>query len=68
MPCVLQVPVPVFLPTTLQGAEQLIQTFKDLKRAAPSDPPEADKLSEAEVISDDEKPGTLMMSPLIHMR
>ncbi|XP_034002965.1 LOW QUALITY PROTEIN: zinc finger MYM-type protein 2 [Trematomus bernacchii] len=50
------VPVPVFLPTTLQGAEQLIQTFKDLKREAPSDPPEADKLSEAEVISDDEKP------------
>ncbi|KAK1902535.1 Zinc finger MYM-type protein 2 [Dissostichus eleginoides] len=50
------VPVPVFLPTTLQGAEQLIQTFKDLKREAPSDPPEADKLSEVEVISDDEKP------------
>ncbi|XP_034057340.1 zinc finger MYM-type protein 2 isoform X1 [Gymnodraco acuticeps] len=50
------VPVPVFLPTTLQGAEQLIQTFRYLKREAPSDPPEADKLSEAEVISDDEKP------------
>ncbi|KAI4805892.1 hypothetical protein KUCAC02_010487, partial [Chaenocephalus aceratus] len=50
------VPVPVFLPTTLQGAEQLIKTFRDLKREAPSDPPEADKLSEAEVISDDEKP------------
>ncbi|KAF3843518.1 hypothetical protein F7725_002367 [Dissostichus mawsoni] len=48
------VPVPVFLPTTLQGAEQLIQTFKDLKREAPSDPPEADKLSEVEGASREE--------------
>ncbi|XP_078142141.1 zinc finger MYM-type protein 2 [Centroberyx gerrardi] len=50
------VPVPVFLPTTLQGAEQIIQTISELKTKVPSDPLEADLLSMAEMIAEDQKP------------
>ncbi|XP_062287659.1 zinc finger MYM-type protein 2 [Scomber scombrus] len=50
------VPVPVFLPTTLQGAEQIIQTINELKTKVPSDPLEADLLSMAEMIAEDQKP------------
>lgn len=60
MCCPVQVPVPVFLPTTLQGAEQIIQTINELKNKVPSDPLEADMLSMAEVIAEDQKPGTLV--------
>ncbi|XP_026150725.1 zinc finger MYM-type protein 2 [Mastacembelus armatus] len=50
------VPVPVFLPTTLQGAEQIIQTISELKSKVPADPVEADLLSMAEMIAEDQKP------------
>ncbi|KAM9851019.1 zinc finger MYM-type protein 2 [Aulostomus maculatus] len=50
------VPVPVFLPTTLQGAEQIVQSINELKTKVPSDPREADLLSMAEVIAEDQKP------------
>uniref|UniRef100_A0A3Q0R6F4 Zinc finger MYM-type containing 2 n=1 Tax=Amphilophus citrinellus TaxID=61819 RepID=A0A3Q0R6F4_AMPCI len=53
------VPVPVFLPTTLQGAEQIVQTINDLKNKLPPDPLEADLISMAEVIAEDQKPGAL---------
>lgn len=52
-----QVPVPVFLPTTLQGAEQIVQTINELKNKVPSDPLEADLISMAEVIAEDQKLG-----------
>lgn len=48
-----QVPVPVFLPTTLQGAEQIIETINELKNKVPSD-----LLSMAEMITGDQKPDT----------
>uniref|UniRef100_A0A8C7CDA5 Zinc finger MYM-type containing 2 n=1 Tax=Oncorhynchus kisutch TaxID=8019 RepID=A0A8C7CDA5_ONCKI len=51
------VPVPVFLPTTLQGTEQIVQTMNKLKAKVPTDPHEAD-LSMAEMIAEDQKPGT----------
>uniref|UniRef100_A0A8C3ALL3 Zinc finger MYM-type containing 2 n=1 Tax=Cyclopterus lumpus TaxID=8103 RepID=A0A8C3ALL3_CYCLU len=51
------IPVPVFLPTTLQGAERILQTIKELKNDVPSDPVEADLLSLAEMIAEDQKPG-----------
>lgn len=54
----IQVPVPVFLPTTLQGAELIVQTINELKTKVPSDPLEADLLSMAEMIAEDQKPGT----------
>ncbi|XP_040913037.1 zinc finger MYM-type protein 2 [Toxotes jaculatrix] len=50
------VPVPVFLPTTLQGAEQIVQTISELKNKVPSNPLEADLLSMAEMIAEDQKP------------
>uniref|UniRef100_A0A3Q3JWW1 TRASH domain-containing protein n=1 Tax=Monopterus albus TaxID=43700 RepID=A0A3Q3JWW1_MONAL len=50
------VPVPVFLPTTLQGAEQIIQTISELKTKVPSDPLEADLLSMAEMIAENQRP------------
>ncbi|XP_008279816.1 zinc finger MYM-type protein 2 [Stegastes partitus] len=51
------VPVPVFLPTTLQGAEQIVQTISELKnKVLPSDPAEADLLSTAEVVTEEQKP------------
>ncbi|XP_029314566.1 zinc finger MYM-type protein 2 [Cottoperca gobio] len=49
------VPVPVFLPTTLHGAEQILQTLIELKHAMPSDSLEADMLSMAEMIAEDQK-------------
>ena len=52
--------MPVFLPTTLQGAEQIIQSISELKNKVPSDPLEADLLSMAEMIAEEQKPGTLM--------
>uniref|UniRef100_A0A3B4Z321 Zinc finger MYM-type containing 2 n=1 Tax=Stegastes partitus TaxID=144197 RepID=A0A3B4Z321_9TELE len=55
------VPVPVFLPTTLQGAEQIVQTISELKnKVLPSDPAEADLLSTAEVVTEEQKPGGLI--------
>lgn len=60
MSCPVQVPVPVFLPTTLQGAEQIVQTIRELKNKVPSDPLEADMISMADVIAEDQKPGTFM--------
>uniref|UniRef100_A0A674D3R1 Zinc finger MYM-type containing 2 n=1 Tax=Salmo trutta TaxID=8032 RepID=A0A674D3R1_SALTR len=51
------VPVPVLLPTTLQGTEQIVQTINKLKAKVPTDPHEAD-LSMAEMIAEDQKPGT----------
>ncbi|XP_029936288.1 zinc finger MYM-type protein 2 [Myripristis murdjan] len=55
------VPVPVFLPTTLQGAEQIVQTISELKTKVPSDPLEADLLSMAEMIAEDQKPDVKVM-------
>ncbi|XP_068593230.1 zinc finger MYM-type protein 2 [Cebidichthys violaceus] len=56
------VPVPVFLPTTLQGAEQIIQAIKELKNEVPSDPLEADLLSMAEMIAEDQKPDVKLVT------
>ncbi|XP_026231812.1 zinc finger MYM-type protein 2 isoform X2 [Anabas testudineus] len=50
------VPVPVFLPTTLQGSEQIIQTINELKHKVPSDPLEADLISMADMIAEEQKP------------
>lgn len=47
--------MPVILPTTLQGAEQIIETMNELKNKVPSD-----LQSTAPTIPEDQKPGTLM--------
>ncbi|XP_034417093.1 zinc finger MYM-type protein 2 [Cyclopterus lumpus] len=56
------IPVPVFLPTTLQGAERILQTIKELKNDVPSDPVEADLLSLAEMIAEDQKPDVKLVT------
>uniref|UniRef100_UPI0037E7DC43 zinc finger MYM-type protein 2 n=1 Tax=Semicossyphus pulcher TaxID=241346 RepID=UPI0037E7DC43 len=56
------VPVPVFLPTTLQGAEQIVQAINELKNKVPSDPLEADLISMAEVIAEDQKPDVKLVT------
>ena len=58
-----QVPVPIFLPTTLAGVEQIIQTISELKDEVPSDACEADLLAMAHVIAEDQKPATGSGSP-----
>ncbi len=50
-----QVPVPVFLPTTLQNAEQIVKTISELKAKVSSDPLEADLIAMAEVIAQEEE-------------
>ncbi|XP_053295434.1 zinc finger MYM-type protein 2 isoform X2 [Pleuronectes platessa] len=50
------VPVPIFLPTTLQGAEQIIQTIRDLKTKLASDSLEAELISLANMIAEEQKP------------
>lgn len=54
-----QVPVPVFVPTTLQGAEQIIESINELKSKVSSD-----LLSVAKTATEDQKPGTLMSEPV----
>ncbi len=53
--CFFQVPVPVFLPTTLQNAEQIVKTISELKAKVSSDPLEADLIAMAEVIAQEEE-------------
>lgn len=48
----------MFLPTTLQGADEIVQTINDLKNKSPSDSVEVDLISTTDVITDEQKPGT----------
>lgn len=50
-----QVPVPVFLPTTLQSAEHIVKTIDELKAKVPTDPLEADLIAMAEMIAEEDK-------------
>lgn len=47
--------MPVFVPTTLQGAEQIIESINELKSKAPSD-----LRSVAKAATEDQQTGTLM--------
>lgn len=52
--CLFQLPVPVFLPTTLHGAEQIVETISQLTRKeSPEQPPPT------ETVTEDKKPGML---------
>lgn len=51
----MQVPVPVFLPTTLENAEKIVETIEDIKRKVPSNPIEDDILAMAEMIAEAER-------------
>lgn len=41
----------------MQGADQILHTITELKAKVPTDPHEADLLSMAEMIAEDQKPG-----------
>lgn len=51
----LQVPVPMFLPTTLESTEKIVETIEELKVKIPSNPLEADILAMAEMIAEAEE-------------
>lgn len=53
--CCSQIPVPVFLPTTLQSAEHIVKTIDELKAKVPADPLEADLIAMAEMIAEEDK-------------
>lgn len=64
--CCSQIPVPVFLPTTLQSAEHIVKTIDELKAKVPSDPLEADLIAMAEMIAEeDKKPDCLGVKPFL---
>lgn len=46
--------MPVFLPTTLQSAEQIVRTIDELKAKVSANPLEADLITMAELIADEE--------------
>lgn len=50
-----QVPVPMFLPTTLESTEKIVETIEELKVKIPSNPLEADILAMAEMIAEAEE-------------
>lgn len=51
----LQVPVPMFLPTTLESTDKIVETIEELKVKIPSNPLEADILAMAEMIAEAEE-------------
>lgn len=52
-----QVPVPIFVPTTLQGSDQIVQTIKELQNKVPSEGLASNPLPTAEGLTEDQKPG-----------
>ncbi|MEJ1281447.1 zinc finger MYM-type 3 [Cricetulus griseus] len=50
-----KVPVPMFLPTTLESTEKIVETIEELKVKIPSNPLEADILAMAEMIAEAEE-------------
>lgn len=45
----------MFLPTTLQSAENIVKTIDELKAKVPTDPLEADLIAMAEMIAEEDK-------------
>lgn len=55
--CLLQLPVPMFLPVTMDSAERIVETIQEIKEKIPSDPFEAELILMAEMVAeqDDKK-------------
>ncbi len=49
----MQVPVPLFFPTTLDNAEHIVKTIQEIKEKIPDDPLEADLIMMAEMVAED---------------
>lgn len=55
-PFVPQLPVPMFLPVTMDSAERIVETIQEIKEKIPSDPFEAELILMAEMVAEqDEK-------------
>lgn len=51
----LQLPVPMFLPVTMDSAERIVETIQEIKEKIPSDPFEAELILMAEMVAEQEK-------------
>lgn len=47
--------MPVFLPVTLNSAERIVQTIKEIKEKIPSDPFEAELILMAEMVAEQDE-------------
>lgn len=50
-----QLPVPMFLPVTIDSAERIVETIQEIKQKIPSDPYEAELILMAEMVAEQEE-------------
>ncbi len=61
----MQIPVPLFFPTTLDSAERIVKTIQEIKEKIPDDPLEADLIMMAEMVAEDaEKENSIVTGKL----
>lgn len=53
--CLPQLPVPMFLPVTMDSAERIVETIQEIKEKIPSDPFEAELILMAEMVAEQEE-------------
>ncbi len=59
----MQIPVPLFFPTTLDSAERIVKTIQEIKEKIPDDPLEADLIMMAEMVAEDaEKENSIIVT------
>lgn len=61
--CSLQLPVPMFLPVTMDSAERIVETIQEIKEKIPSDPLEAELILMAEMVAEDSEKNSKGQSP-----
>lgn len=50
-----QLPVPMFLPVTMDSAERIVETIQEIKEKIPSDPFEAELILMAEMVAEQDE-------------
>lgn len=61
--CSPQLPVPMFLPVTMDSAERIVETIQEIKEKIPSDPFEAELIFMAEMVAEDNEKNGKGQSP-----
>lgn len=61
--CSLQLPVPMFLPVTMDSAERIVETIQEIKEKIPPDPFEAELILMAEMVAEDNEKNSKGQSP-----
>lgn len=59
----LQLPVPMFLPVTMDSAERIVETIQEIKEKIPTDPFEAELIFMAEMVAEDNEKNSKGQSP-----